>query len=199
MNVHLHRVKTPLVFFDHELGNLDKYRDHSNLKFFTFVDDSGKLIRKQLYLPYEIHSKDQYGENVMIMKKVIEKRYSQSTIDSCKSDYKKRGLKHYEWYYTTHDVAIDADTGEEIYEVDNKYDGEKHLYTYGDVIVETGSNSRNKVINKKGEILWEGNTNYGNLMNAKDYIILNIKHDYSTDLDTVIIVDKKLGTILKTF
>lgn len=196
MNIHLRQIKTPLLFFDHELDNLNENRDYSDLKFFAFVDNNGKLVRKQLYFPYEINDNFRYGKNIMIMRKLIERRYSQSIIDSTKAEYKKRGLKQYEWRYDTYDVAIDAETGDEIYVVDNKRCVvENHLYVYDNVIVETGPNSRNKIINRRGEILWEGDTNYGNLMNTKDYIIINIKHDYSTRLDKVLIIDKKLGII----
>lgn len=167
--------------------------DYSRLKFFTFTDENGKYINKNLYIAYNPNDANRYGEDVFIMKKMIEKRYSQSVIDESRKRHKKNGTKSYEWHYTIADVAIDAETGEEIYEVESESYLSNHLYVYGNLIVETGGNSRHKIVNKNGDVLWVGNTGYSDLFVTENHIVIKTDHDYQTNIDTVLVFDKLTG------
>ena len=124
---------------------------------------------------------------------MIEERYSQSIIDSCREEHKRWGTKSYEWHYVTVDVAINAETGEEIYTVTNKYYNQFHLYAYGNLIIETSGNSRHKIINKNGDIFWDGDTGYSDFYVTKNHVVIKANHNYQTNLDTVLVFDKLTG------
>lgn len=193
MKLHIEQVTTPQSFFDHELDNLRADTDYYGLKFFAFSDENGKYINKNLYIAYSPNDKNRYGEDVFVMKKMIEKRYSQSIIDASRERCKKNGTKSYEWYYDAVDVAIDAETGEEIYEIESESYHSNHLYVYGNLIVETGENSRNKIVNKNGDILWAGNARYNDFYATENHIVINTNHDYRTNIDTVLVFYKLTG------
>lgn len=194
MKLNIKQVTTPQSFFDHELDNLRADTDYSILKFFAFTDENGKYINKNLYIAYNPNdTTNRYGEDVFIMKKMIEKRYSQSIIDASRERCKKNGTKSYEWYYDAVDIAIDAETGEEIYEVESKSYRSNYLYVYGNLIVETGGNSRHRIVNKNGDVLWAGDTGYSDLHVTENHIVIKTNHDYRTNIDTVLVFDKLTG------
>lgn len=193
MKLYIKQVTTPRVFFEHELDNLRSDTDYSGLKFLRLIDENGKYVNKNLYIAYSPNDKNRYGEDVFVMKKMIEKRYSQSIIDAAHERYKKSGIRSYEWYYTTSDVAIDAETGEEIYEVESKSYHSNNLYVYGNLIVETGGNSRHKIVNKNGNVIWAGNAGYSDLYVTENHIVIKTNHDYRRNIDTVLVFDKLTG------
>ena len=89
------QVKTPRIFFKHELDELTDaklrgvgYREGYIPKYFTFVDKNNKLTDKVLYVPYDLNEKNSWGDTICVMKRCEEERYSQHIIDSCKEHYK---------------------------------------------------------------------------------------------------------------
>ena len=98
------KVDTPRIFFKHELEQLSdqyarSYRPGYKPKYFTFLDKDGKLADKVLYEPYDnLDDRKYYGNQICVMKRCEEERYSQSVIDSCRQHYKKTGFTQYEWH-----------------------------------------------------------------------------------------------------
>ena len=185
-------VKNPKDFFEHEMDNLR----FSVALFFTFVKDDGEYLNKQLYKigRFPIFNKE---KNIGILHKVIEEKYPQDIIDMGKEDYKKNGIKHYEWHLIEPDTLVDFNTGKELYVVDNQYFD--HLSLFENLIVETCHDHRTKVINFDGTIIWEGNTSYSNIFMTKDYLVIKLDHNYQTNTDDLIMIDKFTGEIKYKF
>ena len=114
-----------------------------------------------------------------------------------KEDYKKNGIKHYEWHLIEPDTLVDFNTGKELYVVDNQYFD--HLSLFENLIVETCHDHRTKVINFDGTIIWEGNTSYSNIFMTKDYLVIKLDHNYQTNTDDLIMIDKFTGEIKYKF
>lgn len=184
-------VKNPKDFFEHEIDNL-RFR----ASFFRFQIVDGKYLNKQLYKigRFPIFNEE---KGIAIVKKVIEKRYPQDIIDIGKEDYKKTGIKHYEWHLIELDTLVDLNTGKELYVVNHPdFD---HLSLFGNLIVETCHDNRTKVINFDGTIIWEGNTSYSNIFMTKDYLVIKLEHNYRDNTDGLIMIDKFTGEIKYEF
>lgn len=184
-------VKNPKDFFEHEIDDL-RFR----ASFFRFQIVDGKYLNKQLYKigRFPIFNKE---KNIGIVKKVIEERYPQDIIDMCKEDYKKNGIKQYEWHLIEPDTLVDFNTGKELYVVNHPdFD---HLSLFENLVVETRHSNRTKVINFDGTIIWEGDISYNNIFMTKDYLVIKMNHNYRDNTDDLIIIDKFTGEIKYKF
>lgn len=194
------KVNTPQVFFKHELEQLSEqycrsYRNGYTPKYFTFLDKNGKLTDKVLYEPYDdLNDKNYYGENICVMKRCEEERYSQSIIDHCRKDYKKNGIKQYEWHLVKKPSVINTVTGECVFIAEHEMD---YVYVYDNVIYYSSHfGGKKKILNWLGNIITD---NVQEIFDTKTHLIVKTEHDYKSRLDKVICINKLTGNIDNKF
>lgn len=190
------KVDTPQIFFKHELGQLSNHYAQSfhhghKPKYFTFLDKDGKLTDKVLYEPYDnLNDRKYYGNQICVMKRCEEERYSQSVIDSCSKDYKKRGIKQYEWHMTKKPAVINTVCGECVFIAEHEMD---YVYVYENVIYYCSHfGGKKKILDWLGHPIVE---NFNEMFETKTHLIIKKEHDYKTGLDVVVCVNKLTGNI----
>ena len=188
------KVDNPQIFFKHELDTLsDKYKANV-INYFTFLDENDKLADNVLYIPYELHNNRYCGDTICVMKRCEEGRYSQKIIDSCRKDYKKRGIKQYEWYLTKKPSVINVISGECVFIAENEMD---YVYVYGNLIYWSSRFGVNKkILDRHGIVLAD---NIKDIFDTKTHMIVHTNHDYRTNLDEVICINKLTGNIDNKF
>lgn len=195
------QVKTPRIFFKHELDELTDsklrgvgYREGYIPKYFTFVDKNNKLTDKVLYVPYDLNEKNRWGDTICVMKRCEEERYSQHIIDSCKEHYKKTGYKQYEWHLVKKPAVINVISGECVFIAKDEMD---YVYVYDNLIYYSPHlGSDKKIFDRHGMLLAD---NVSEILNTKTHLIAKINHDYRTDIDTVVCINKLTGNIDNKF
>lgn len=191
------KVDNPQIFFKHELGALsDEYQKHQKyvINYFTFLDENDRFADKVLYIPYELDNNSYWGENICVMKRCEEERYSQSIIDSCRKDHKKYGTKQYEYHLVKKPAVINTVTGECVFVAEKEMD---YVYVYGNLIYYSSYFSSNKkILNWHGEVIAD---NIREVLYTKTHLIVNIEHDYRTGIDNVICINKLTGNIDNKF
>ena len=188
------KVDNPQIFFKHEIDALsDKYKANVT-NYFTFLDENDKLADNVLYIPYELHNNRYWGDTICVMKRCEEERYSQKIIDSCHKDYKKRGIKQYEWYLTKKPSVINVISGECVFIAENEMD---YVYVYGNLIYWSSRFGVNKkILDRHGMVLAD---NIKDIFDTKTHLIVHTNHDYRTHLDEVICINKLTGNIDNKF
>jgi len=150
--IHFKKIDHPRVFFKHDLDNLRKNDiRNKNSNFFAIVDESGKMIRKQLYTLY--HSVYE-SDNLIVVNKCVEEKYSDTVIQLTRQWIKKQGMRpesHYEYHYENIPVVIDKNTGKEV--VCGKYGD--YVYIYDNLIL-FSHNSNATLYDMNGKILVTG-------------------------------------------
>ena len=190
----LFKVDNPQVFFEHELGALvDKYKKNVsdfNVSYFTFLDENDKFADKVLYIPYELDNYRYWGDTICVMKRCEEERYSQSIIDSCRKDYKKKDIKQYEWHLVKKPAVINVISGECVFVAEYEMD---YVYVYGNLIYWSSHFGNHKnILDRHGMVLAD---NIKDIFDTKTHLIVNTNHDYRTNLDEVICINKLTGNI----
>lgn len=149
------KINCPRVFFKHELDNMRKHDiRNKNSNFFVIVDENGKMIRKQLYTIYHSVYK---SDNLIVINKCVEKKYSNTVIQSSREWVKKQGMRpeqHYEYHYENIPVVIDKNTGNEV--VCGEYGD--YVYVYDNLII-VSQNSNATLYDMNGTTLMEGSFN----------------------------------------
>lgn len=194
------KVDTPRIFFKHELEQLSdqyarSYRPGYVPKYFTFIDENGKLADKVLYEPYDnLDDRKYYGNQICVMKRCEEERYSQSIIDSCRKDYKKHGIKQYEWHLVKKPAVINVISGECVFVGEHEMD---YVYAYGNLIYcSSHFGNHKKILDRHGVVLAD---NIQEMFDTKTHLIVKTNHDYKTRLDNVICINKLTGSIDNKF
>ena len=191
------KVDNPQIFFKHELGELiGKHPNYINHKttYFTFLDENNKLADKVLYVPYELDINNYWGDTICVMKRCEEERYSQSIIDSCRKDYKKHGIKQYEWHLVKKPAVINVISGECVFVGEHEMD---YVYAYGNLIYcSSHFGNHKKILDRHGVVLAD---NIQEMFDTKTHLIVKTNHDYKTRLDNVICINKLTGSIDNKF
>ena len=186
-------VDNPQIFFKHELGELiGKHTNYTNHKmpYFTFLDENDKFADKVLYIPYELDNYRYWGDTICVMKRCEEERYSQSIIDSSRKNHKKNGTKQYEWHLVKKPAVINAISGECVFIAEHEMD---YVYTYGNLIYWSSHfGGYKKILDRHGMVLAD---NIKDMFDTKTHLIVHTKHDYKTNLDEVICINKLTGNI----
>ena len=186
------KVDCPKVFFKHDLDNLRKNDiRNKNSNFFVIVNESGKMIRKQLYSTYHtIYESD----NLIVINKCVEKKYSENIINSSREWNKKNHLRTdgpYEYHYENIPVVIDKNTGKEV--VVGEYGD--YVYIYDNLII-ISQNSKAILYDMDGNFLMEGTFNSFNI-NSK--YICYAYSGYGNYDYPFMIFDRKEGKLIATY
>ena len=191
------KVDNPQIFFKHELGALsNEYQKHQNYvtNYFTFLDENDKFVDKVLYVPYELDNNCYWGDTICVMKRCEEERYSQKIIDSCKKDHKRYGMKLYEWHLVKKPVVINAISGECVFVAEHEMD---YVYVYRNLIYWSSYfGGHKKILDRHGVVLAD---NIKDMLDTKTHLIVHTNHDYRTNLDEVICINKLTGNIDNKF
>lgn len=191
------KVDNPQIFFKHELDALsDKYQKNvkQNVKYFTFLDENDKLADKVLYVPCELDINRYWGDTICVMKRCEEERYSQSIIDSCRKNYKKHGIKQYEWHLVKKPAVINVISGECVFVGEHEMD---YVYAYGNLIYWSSHfGGHKKILDRHGNVLAD---NIQDMFDTKTHLIVHTNHDYRTNIDEVICINKLTGSIDNKF
>lgn len=191
------KVDNPQIFFKHELGELigdNSNYTHHKTSYFTFLNENNKLADKAVYVPYDVNDKYYWGDTICVMKRCEEERYSQSIIDSCRKDYKKHGIKQYEWHLIKKPAVINVISGECVFVAEHEMD---YVYAYGNLIYcSSHFGSHKKILDRHGVVLAD---NIQEMFDTKTHLIVKTNHDYRSNLDEVICINKLTGNIDNKF
>lgn len=186
------KVDCPRVFFKHDLDNLRKNDiRNKNSNFFVIVDESDKMIRKQLYTTY--HSVYE-SENLIVINKCVEKKYSNTVINASKRWVKEHGMRpdqHYEYHYENIPVVIDKNTGKEV--VEGKYGD--YVYVYDNLIM-VSQNSDATLYDMNGKALMNGSYNS---FKVNEKYICYAYAGYGNYNYPFMIYDRKEGKLIATY
>ncbi len=181
----LKQIEFPQVFFKHRLESLTK-----GGTFFILINELGKRLSNNVYTYYSFSGRNNNeSENLVLLNKCIEQRFSQHIIDTCKESHKRdylygRNKFEQDWHLVHVPCIIDKHTGNEIiiaeeYSYVNIYDN----------IIKISKNSNATLYNKSGEILYEGDTS--SIHVNKNYVITT---PYSwKDEDHFLVFSRKEG------
>lgn len=188
------KVDNPQIFFKHELDALsDKYKTNVT-NYFTFLNEKNKLADKVLYIPCELDYKPYWGDTICVMKRCEEERYSQSIIDSSRKNYKKRGIKQYEWHLVKKPAVINVISGECVFVAEHEMD---YVYAYGNLIYYSSHyGDHKKILDRHGNVLAD---NIRDMFDTKTHLIVHTNHYYIANIDEVICINKLTGSIDNKF
>lgn len=189
--VYLKQVEHPNIFFKY----YEVDHKHDGYNYYILCDENGKMLRKQLYSYRENESNSETPDRV-ILYKIVEKRFSQSIIDSCTRDpygNKRKRTEKDNWHLVRYRTVIDKETGDEIYSIENDFSDYMYLY---DNIIYAVDNHNCTLLDKDGNILFEGSSSNVNV--GKKSIICQ-SNSYSSNEKEFEVFDRKLATLIAKY
>lgn len=189
--IYLKQVEHPNIFFKYY--EVDHKYDGYN--YYILCGENGKMLRKQLYSYRENESNGETADRV-ILYKIVEKRFSQSIINSCTRDpygNKRKRTEKDNWHLVRYRTVIDKETGDEVYSIENDFSDYMYLY---DNIIYAVDNHNCTLLDKDGNILFKGSSSNVNV--GKKSIICQ-STGYSSSDKEFEVFDRKLATLIAKY
>ena len=187
MNIYLKEIEAPKTMFKHRIEELET-GNRNNVQFLQVMKD-GKVVNDGIFIMNTFSKQE--TEQMVVLNRCVEKKYSDHVLDICKKHYYGTGIKQYEWHLERISAVICKETGKTILECDAESD---HIYLYGKVIaVVKGSNCR--LYDSTGKFLCD--CTYENMRNNKEYVVACPSYYYENGKFTVI--SRSTGEIVAVY